>query len=469
MYRCRKNQATLTPQEKSRFVAAVLALKRNGKYDPYVQDHRNAMADAHRGPAFFPWHREFLRRFELDLQAIDSSVTLPYWDWTVDNSPTSSIWDISFMGGNGRPSDGQVTTGPFAFSTGNWPLNIDDDGFGFLRRQFGLSASALPTPADVTTALASTPYDIAPFNRFSASGLRNRAEGWISGPQLHNLVHVWVGGSMLPMTSPNDPVFFLHHCYVDKLWADWQALHPTEGYIPVTGAAVGHNLNDPMQPWASRGQTVTPASVLDHHALGYAYDTEAVCAPKLKFLDDPITLKFRDDITLKFNDDPITLKFRDDISTLKFRDDITLKFNDDPITLKFRDDVGTSPRIDPIKRPGLDKSPGTDPVKQPGLDKAGGIDRSGIPTLSGTGEAAPFVLSTPHHSMAWTQSFPEAHRATLVQYESAIAQYEQMIGEINQAHEKSRLNEADMQAAENIFREYQTLIAEYQQLVQQGQ
>ncbi len=30
--RCRKNQATLTAQEKSRFVAAVLALKANGKY-----------------------------------------------------------------------------------------------------------------------------------------------------------------------------------------------------------------------------------------------------------------------------------------------------------------------------------------------------------------------------------------------------------------------------------------------------
>ncbi|HEX5847186.1 MAG TPA: tyrosinase family protein, partial [Rhodoplanes sp.] len=27
---------------------------------------------------------------------------------------------------------------------------------------------------------------------------------------------------MAPMTSPNDPVFFLHHCFVDKAWADWQ-------------------------------------------------------------------------------------------------------------------------------------------------------------------------------------------------------------------------------------------------------
>ena len=456
MYRCRKNQATLTAQEKSRFVAAVLSLKANGKYDQYVQEHVDSMAAgnawAHRGSAFLPWHREFLRRFELDLQAIDSSVTLPYWDWTVDNSPTSSIWDPSFMGGNGRPSDGKVMTGPFAFDSGNWPLNIDSEGFGFLRRRFGVSAPALPIPTDVTNALAATPYDIAPYNRFSTSGFRNRIEGWISGPQLHNLAHVWVGGSMLPDSSPNDPVFFLNHCFEDKLWADWQRLHPMEGYLPIAGAAVGHNLNDAMQPWAGAGQTVTPASVLNHHALGYAYDTEGVCTPKFKVFDDPVaTLKFRDDggtLKLKIFDDPIvTLKFRDDGGKFKILDDTA--------TLKFRDDVRTSPRIDPIKQAGLDKALGTDNPLTPRALPEGG--------------AAPFALSTPHHSMSWTQSYPEAHRAALAQYESAIVQYEQKIREINEAFEQGQLSENDMQAADSLFQQFQALLAEYQQLSQQGQ
>lgn len=27
------------------------------------------------------------------------------------------------------------------------------------------------------------------------------------------------------MTSPNDPVFWLHHAFLDKIWADWMARH----------------------------------------------------------------------------------------------------------------------------------------------------------------------------------------------------------------------------------------------------
>lgn len=276
----RKNQATLTAAEKARYVAAVLAIKASGVYDQFVSDHVNFMAGAHRGPAFLPWHRQYLLDFEAALRKVDSGVSLPYWDWSVDSSPVSSIWNADFMGGNGRPSDGKVMTGPFAFDSGNW--NLLDAAFPpFLRRRFGVGVPTLPTPTDVSTALGVTPYDVAPWNRFSAGAFRNTLEGWIAGPQLHNRVHVWVGGSMEPMSSPNDPVFFLHHCFVDKLWADWQTLHPGVAYVPVTGAAAGNNLNDSMEPWASRGVTVTPASVLDHRALGYGYDTDPECTKRI--------------------------------------------------------------------------------------------------------------------------------------------------------------------------------------------
>jgi tyrosinase len=37
----------------------------------------------------------------------------------------------------------------------------------------------------------------------------------------HNPVHNLIGGSMATMQSPLDPIFFLHHCNVDRLWHAW--------------------------------------------------------------------------------------------------------------------------------------------------------------------------------------------------------------------------------------------------------
>lgn len=268
----RKNQAALSVSEKGRFIAAVLQLKANRKYDEYVSQHLNAMNDmanmpAHGGPAFLPWHREFLRRFELDLQRIDPSVTIPYWDWTVDRSPASSLWGADFMGGDGELGSRRVTTGPFAFNAGRWDLTVTspgDPGPG-LRRALGQS-SGLPTALQVEASLTRVPYDRSPWMG-STQSFRGVLENLV-----HNPVHAWVGGSMTQATSPNDPVFFLLHCNIDRLWAMWQTRHPNERpYLPAAEGMPGHNLNDPMSPW---GGNTTPASVLDHRTLGYSYDTE---------------------------------------------------------------------------------------------------------------------------------------------------------------------------------------------------
>ena len=41
-------------------------------------------------------------------------MTLPYWDWSVDNTPDAYLWSDDFLGGNGDPrADYAVTTGPF--------------------------------------------------------------------------------------------------------------------------------------------------------------------------------------------------------------------------------------------------------------------------------------------------------------------------------------------------------------------
>jgi hypothetical protein len=77
------------------------------------------------------------------------------------------------------------------------------------------------------------------------------------------------------MTSPNDPVFWLHHCFMDRLWTDWQIMHQEQvAYLPRVGARSGHNLYDPMPPW-----TVRPADVLTSFDHGYHYDTDGLLLP----------------------------------------------------------------------------------------------------------------------------------------------------------------------------------------------
>lgn len=277
----RKNQALLSDSEKEDFVAAVIKVKASGIYDIFVEQHRTAMLDrnvnlvdpAHLGPAFLPWHRQYLRRFELALQdAGHPNVTLPYWDWTIDNSESSSIW-TDFLGGDGDGAGGEVTTGPFAHSTGDWELTIldPDEIDPFLKRGLGVMGS-LPTQALVDSVLAVVPYDSDPWESGSR-GFRSRLEF-----PVHNRAHMWVGGSMMAASSPNDPAFWLHHCNIDRLWAQWQREHPDQSYLPdrlsVPDAPPGHALDDPMWPWQGEPNPPTPRSVLDHQAIGYKYDTD---------------------------------------------------------------------------------------------------------------------------------------------------------------------------------------------------
>ena len=291
--RVRKNVKFLSAAEKANFVNAVLALKTQpsvlhpgdsnlSRYDDYAEVHMNAMTAspgwAHRRPAFFPWHRVMLLAFENDLVAVDPSVTIPYWDWP---DSASSPFTNDLLGGDGDPADSdKVKTGPFAHDGPNhWTIKVKDHSPDpeFLQRSFGTdsTAMALPSQGDVDTALVVDKYDSSPWHD-SSSGARANVE-----ITLHNLVHRWVAGTMGEMTSPNDPVFFLHHCNIDRLWAHWQRLHPGAApYLPVSGASQGHNLTDPMifsdaapEPWPG---TWTPQSVIEHHVLGYRYDDEFV-------------------------------------------------------------------------------------------------------------------------------------------------------------------------------------------------
>ncbi|MFE0177627.1 tyrosinase family protein [Streptomyces sp. NPDC059002] len=274
----RKNQANLSAAERRAFIDALLTLKARGAYDKYVEVHdyfaTNDLDDAertgHSAPSFLPWHRKFLLDFERDLQTVNPSVTLPYWDWTVDRTTTSPMRP-DFLGTTGRAGDSQVMDGPFAYSGGKWKIYLGTDERPFLRRDIG-STDMLPTAAQVESALSIAHYDEAPWNGRSVGGFRNVLEGWANrntGP--HNAVHRYIGGAMNSGKSPNDPVFWMHHCFIDKLWVEWQRRHPGSGYLPVTPVKDVVALNQPMKPWSERGERITPADMLDHTRF-YTYE-----------------------------------------------------------------------------------------------------------------------------------------------------------------------------------------------------
>jgi tyrosinase len=320
--RVRQNVKRLSKRDRERYVEAVLKLKEVASpydsslsyYDQFVAWHvtlcvcdpgttHAAMMQGHGGPVFLPWHRVFLLLFENALRQVGGKkITVPYWDWT--DHDASVVFRDDFMGGAGDPEQNYaVTSGPFRKD--QWTLNVINPGIRwamfdsvFLRRSLVMTPFPLPTQADIDAALAVATYDVAPFDDTADTSLsfRNNLEGNrgdvprtdapcgadgtmplpATGSGLHNGIHAWVGGlaqqgTMMLPTSPNDPVFFLHHSQIDRLWAQWQEAHGVDSYQPVDGLP-GNNVDDLMTPFDSAGIAVTPGDVGDIRDLGYAYE-----------------------------------------------------------------------------------------------------------------------------------------------------------------------------------------------------
>ena len=170
-------------------------------------------------------------RVENALREKIPSVTIPYWDSTLDSAlldPRSSIiWTPRFLG----YGFGYLADGPFA----NW-----DTPYGQLMRSFG-EEGALFNWTSINSSLSMNNLkDIS----FTTSKPENNFE------EHHVQVHLWVGGFMAPPAlAAFDPVFYLLHSYVDLLWELFRNLQhqrgvdPTLDY-PLDTNVTGHGYND---------------------------------------------------------------------------------------------------------------------------------------------------------------------------------------------------------------------------------
>ena len=217
----RKDQAALTENEKSRYLCAFNMVNNDGTLGQLVDIHIQ-MHMQHTNARLLPWHRVFLHLFEEALHNYHPDVCVPYWDWTRPEEQHFPDWLIGVLPTVHTPTQ-----------TINVIRAPGPDG--------GLAAIASGVPS----AMTKTTY------------------GDFTGPinGIHGSVHIWVGGTMSTFISPADPVFWLHHANLDRLWWAWynspQGNHQNP---PLTGA------DAVMDPW-----TYTEADVRDIAALGYTY------------------------------------------------------------------------------------------------------------------------------------------------------------------------------------------------------
>jgi len=223
----RVNAATLSPDERTRLandIVAVDALYFGSDLASFwdKQDQIHQATHVHCGPAFLPWHRELVNRFEVMLRKVDPTITIPYWDWTTD---PAGLFTSNFMGSpNGRagaPFDSLDNGGSpvgsrypdypseTPYFPGKPPASIDRA----VETCPGLPAGEICAPwtaDDDTSVLNMIDY---PSMRNDLSGLEN----------LHNESHLWIGGTIAnPHTSFQDPFVFLIHSQTDRLFAKWQ-------------------------------------------------------------------------------------------------------------------------------------------------------------------------------------------------------------------------------------------------------
>lgn len=220
----RPNQQDLSDSDWDGFINAINSMHgvraRAPAYRAFVSLHVEAMSmsgmswGVHTMPSmgmvgtnFLAWHRQFLYSFEKRL-----GIPIPYWNWIDDP-------DI--------------------------PVRLKDKS---LLRRWSVTRRWDPVEMPTEDQLESQtrPKTFSVFQRSLELGA-------------HAAVHIAIGGDMNSASSPSDPIFFLHHANIDRIWSEWQKKNRSNP----------RNKNEVLQRPPLEGVKVS--SVLKISSLGYSY------------------------------------------------------------------------------------------------------------------------------------------------------------------------------------------------------
>jgi tyrosinase len=261
--RVRKEVNTLTPIEIGDYRNAVKILKDRTANNTNNPKGWRSLALIHQNYCphgnwfFFPWHRAYLDYFEQicrEALPVGNSFTLPYWDWSKNPYLPAEFW------GQDNPLND-----PTRELDPNDPIPPEYVGANVMDNI--LSIQDFETFAS-GKAMAQRPT-MSPF------GFSGQLE---SIP--HNNVHGYISGNMGAFMSPLDPIFWLHHANIDRLWNEWVRRHPAgttqDGdwrdfevgtFVDLQGNNAKRKVSD----------------LLDTHQLGYRYDTDPAEATPVAF------------------------------------------------------------------------------------------------------------------------------------------------------------------------------------------
>ena len=233
----RKAWHVLTNAEKKAYLDAELCLmwKIPGKtglaaaksrFDDLIKTHQLQTSWVHNDGLFLPFHRLLMHAHETLLRnECGYTGAQPYWDEVHDAGKftTSDIFDATYgFGGDGVGTGANkcIKTGPFA----NYTLHV--------------GPGTANTDHCITRSIS---------NQFSANSGKVNIDECLSKPSYatawpcmeakpHAGGHGGVGGEMVnPTSSPGDPLFYMHHSFLDKVWWDWQKRDFTKRLTEISG------------------------------------------------------------------------------------------------------------------------------------------------------------------------------------------------------------------------------------------
>jgi Common central domain of tyrosinase len=279
----RRNIASVSLAERNRLRDAIIALNQRfypgGRSDTPVGgvsywfklDEIHAHTHVHVCPAFLPWHRELIDRFEALLREVDPMLSLHYWDWTSD---PNWMFTSAFMGNpNGNAGDPWLSAGFYV--PGANPYRSDNE--------FDPSNNPFDPPQDLTRTVGTgapntLAEDTAIIGAVDFPSMRSLLEG------AHDNAHGFIGGTIGDVhTAFRDPFVFLLHSDVDRLFATWQKqpglswrLDPnqvygaesnTQGSGDVRSGLPQWGILSPLEPWAgANAQTLATGIIANVQA-----------------------------------------------------------------------------------------------------------------------------------------------------------------------------------------------------------